>query len=221
MELAQREGTYVAITQGRGEYSIPKAAGFRFHGFTSQCYLQSTKPDAEGGQRCDGCTWGVPLNWWWTRDDARAALLAEYATDPAVRDRLLGLVGRPDGYPPATQEQRQLVKMAMRDLTQRTAQALDDQGFNRYDAKTGARLAALTRPLTDAEVWLGTNLVLRYRRQLPADVLDGLHIGKLVLARDAERKAKGQAPEVEAPPVSSATTPEAKPHWSDGKDNGK
>lgn len=85
---------------------------------------------------------------------------------------------RPSKYPPATPEKRTAAHQAVRILAGYCdgARAKDGMGFNKIDAHTGKKLAALDE-LTDGQVWLATQFARRYQRQLPSDLKSTLGIG--------------------------------------------
>jgi len=106
---------------------------------------------------------------------------------------------KPSQYPVATVEQRAACAEAMQRLAGVCdgAQALDGQGFSKFDAATGHRLARLARPYTDGECWLAARLATKYRGQLDSALV-------LAAGGKPEREKAPKASKSDAPKDASA-----------------
>lgn len=109
-------------------------------------------------------------------DKAAAALRLGSPVTPR-RKQASASQARPEVFPVATEEQRQLAHLAMRMLAGACdgAQSLDGAGFNKMDSRFGHDLADRDR-LTDGQVWAATRLARKYRRQL-GSIADRLGVG--------------------------------------------
>lgn len=84
LRFEQDTNLYILSTQ-RHEADVPRKAQFLWHG-NQRC----------GTDSCQGCKHKAPLYTWWTNDAQRAAKVAEYASDPGLKNYLLSLKSQQD-----------------------------------------------------------------------------------------------------------------------------
>ena len=107
-------------------------------------------------------------------DSERTLLLAAPVTVAEAKGQRGA--GRPSKYPAAPTAVRAAAKAAMQMIASACdgAKAQDGEGFAAGDSAFGKSLAWSAGELTDAQTWAAVKLARKYRRQLPAHLLEAL-----------------------------------------------
>lgn len=108
--------------------------------------------------------------------DSKIAVVLPPEPHPDALARGAGVEPEKKTYPVASFEERTAATKALRILSENCdgARQQDGAGFNKLDSRFGKELAAKRLPLTDGQVFAAKKLIRKYRRQIPAELLEVL-----------------------------------------------